>query len=87
MNEELNETKIPDGIEKCEDVCRCGGNLRLHTHTFRPKNKPPKTRYYVDCEKHCGCVSEWHDSVDEAISAFDAEFGDENKIVSEAHAN
>lgn len=81
MNEELEEndySRIPDGIEECEDTCKCGAKLRLHAYTFgkskKSKFKSLKTRFYIDCANHCGRVSEWHDSPDEAIAAFDAEY-------------
>lgn len=64
---------VQDGIETCEDKCPCGAHLRLHAYTFGRKEGKPKQRFYIDCSGHCGRVTEWHDSIDEATAAFDRE--------------
>ncbi len=81
MNEvELNHEKpagqeiLKDGIENCEDLCPCGAHLRLHKYTFGKKENKPKQRFYIDCTAQCGRVSDWHDTPDDAIQAFDHEF-------------
>lgn len=66
---------VKDGIEKCEDRCTCGGTLRLHAYTFNRCSPFHMQRYYVDCDKGCGKVGPWMDSVDEAVAAFDATAG------------
>lgn len=63
---------VKNGIEKCEDLCKCGEHLRLHTHVFRCKNVNPEAKYYVDCPK-CMTASGWHKTPDEAIEDFDRE--------------
>ena len=63
---------VKDGIEKCEDKCQCGGTLRLHAYTFNRHSPFHKQRYYVDCDRSCGKVGPWMDSIDEAVAAFDA---------------
>ena len=69
-----NKVIPTDGIEVCEDKCKCGGQLRLHTYTFN-RNKPTQqTKFYIDCDSMCGRVSEWHNSPEKAIEAFDKEF-------------
>lgn len=65
-----DDLPMRNGIEKCEDLCKCGANLRLHTHVFGIKEGNPKVRFYVDCPG-CGITSGWHDSPDEAIEDFD----------------
>jgi len=69
-----NQELLKDGIEQCEDLCPCGAHLRLHKYTFGRKENKPKQRFYVDCASHCGRVTEWHDTIDSAIEAFDKEF-------------
>lgn len=66
------DKKIPeDGIEVLEKLCPCGGHLRLHTYTFN-RNKPTQTtKLYIDCENYCGKVSEWRNSLEEAMSEFE----------------
>lgn len=63
---------VKDGIETCEDRCSCGGSLRLHAYTFDRYTDSRKQRYYVDCDKQCGKVGPWADTLDEAVEAFDA---------------
>lgn len=63
---------VKNGIEKCEDLCKCGEHLRLHTHVFGCKNGNPEAKYYVDCPK-CMTTSGWHKTPDEAIEDFDRE--------------
>lgn len=68
-NEDL-DFPVRNGIEKCEDLCKCGEHLRLHTHVFGCKKGNPEAKYYVDCPK-CMITSEWHKTPDEAIEDFD----------------
>lgn len=70
----MEETR-KDGIEVCEDLCPCGAKLRLHTNTFGKREGNPHQKFYIDCEHRCGRVSDWKSTPDEAIAAFDAEYG------------
>ena len=63
---------LKDGIELCEDKCTCGAQLRLHTYTFGRKKGDPKPRFYIDCAGTCGKITEWHDTIDEALNEFDS---------------
>lgn len=72
-----------DGIELCEDTCPCGAKMRLHINTFGKQKGNPHQKFYVDCEDHCGRVSDWMLSPDAAIAAFDSEYGT-RRVVSNA---
>lgn len=64
-----------DGIEVCEDLCPCKAKLRLHTNTFGKREGNPHQKFYIDCEAQCGRVSSWKMSPEEALDAFDSEYG------------
>ena len=74
------EENRKDGIEVCEDECPCGAKLRLHAYTFGRQKGNPQQKFYIDCEKHCGRVSDWMVTPDEAIAAFDAEYPAVSKL-------
>lgn len=73
MNDILSEmSQVPaDGIELCDDKCACGGTLRLHAYTFSRCSPSHKKRYYIDCDRHCGKVGDWADTIDEALASYD----------------
>lgn len=71
---EIEGYTVRNGIEDCEDKCKCGGNLRLHSHIFGALTGKPVPKFYVDCPK-CAATSSWQATPSEAIAEFDKENG------------
>lgn len=70
---EIDGYRVENGIETCEDKCKCGGNLRLHTYIFGTKAGKPEPKFYVDCGKCMATASCWKSTPTEAIQQFDKE--------------